>query len=266
MAALVPVSYSFGQNEVIDNSKYQFKYLLTYQADSTDVNSIEIEEMLLTVGYKLSKFQSLGGYLRDSISNNINKNELNSIKLMSLMGNVPKTKFKEVILKEYSKTQITYREQILRDYFEYKDSLNLFNWKLTEESKEISGYHCQKATTIFAGRSYIAWYTKEIPMSEGPYKFNGLPGLIVRINDEDNHYKYDLVGAKKLDVEITSKKKNYIVTTKKELSRFKKEFYENIFSKLEQSGISLNFGDPSQKKNTIRKYQKRNNPIELTNE
>lgn len=265
LTALFQNTKLFGQSiEVLDDAKYQFKYLLTYQTDSTDVNSLEMEEMILIAGNHISKFQSLGGYLKDSISNNIDKGELNSINLMSLMGNIPKTKFKEVIIKDYSNNKLTYREQVFRDYFEYKDSLNIFKWTINEENRQINGYNCQKATMKYAGRKFIAWYTKEIPISDGPYKFNGLPGLITQINDTDNQYLYDLIEVKKIDGnKITKKKKNHIATTKKELRKIKKEFYENIFKKLEQSGISLNFDNPSQKKNTLNKYNKRNNPIEL---
>lgn len=265
LTSIVPL---FGQNEVIDNSKFQFKYLLTYQADPTDVNSTKMEEMLLTVGSNFSKFQSLGGYLRDSLSNTIDRNEINSSNLMDLIKSFPKTEFKEVIVKDYSNNQIIYREPIFRDYFEYKNSLNLFNWTLHQESKEIGGYDCQKGTVDFGGRRYTAWYTKDIPISEGPYKFNGLPGLIVSISDNNNHYKYDLLAVKSIAQEITLKNKNYIVTTQKEFTKSKEEFYENILKKLEQSGISLNFDDPAQKKYAVEKYknEKRNNPIELTDE
>lgn len=33
----------------------------------------------------------------------------------------------------------------------------------------------QKATCDFAGRKWIAWFTTEIPIQDGPYKFYGLP-------------------------------------------------------------------------------------------
>lgn len=262
----IPISNILGQNKVIDSSKYQFRYLLTYQSDTTDINSIEVEEMLLTVGDKYSKFQSLGGYLRDSISNKIKKNKLSSINLMDLLGDIPKTKFKEIIIKDYSKKEIIFKEQIFRDYFEYKDSLELFNWQIKNENKKIGGYNCIKATVDFAGRTYIAWYTTDIPISEGPYKFNDLPGLIIKISDKKNHYNYDLIETKPFENKIYIKDKNYILTTKKEFKRAKKDFYENIFKKLEQNGISINFDDPSQKRNTLNKYKKRNNPIELNNE
>ena len=71
-----------------------------------------------------------------------------------------------------------------------KDKLQ---WKLTQETKEKDGYHLQKATTKFGGRNWIAWFTKEIDLQEGPYKFRGLPGLVFQVEDDKDHYKFSLI-------------------------------------------------------------------------
>ena len=58
-----------------------------------------------------------------------------------------------------------------------------FEWELTAETKTIGRFQCQAATTHFRGRTYKAWYTDEIPLSMGPWKFHGLPGLILEVED-----------------------------------------------------------------------------------
>ncbi len=68
-------------------------------------------------------------------------------------------------------------------YYIYKDSASI-NWELISEFKDISGYNCQKAITAFRGRNYEAWFTSEIPLSFGPWKFGGLPGLILEVYDQ----------------------------------------------------------------------------------
>ena len=272
VAFLFPCNYLLGQdNEVIDHAKYQFTYLLTYQMDSTDADNIKSEEMMLTVGEKTSKFQSMNGYLRDSIVNDVKKMNIPTMEKIGMLGDLPKSNFKEIIFKDYANNSIVYREEVLRDYFEYKEKLHIFNWVIEEERQTINGYDCQKATTKYAGRAYEAWYTQEIPISDGPYKFNGLPGLIIRIYDTKHHYLYDLIEVKKTaDQKITSSKEKHIVTTPKGLSKVKRESFENVFSKLEQGGVSITFNDPSQKgemrKIAKEKAAKKNNPIELTYE
>ena len=64
----------------------------------------------------------------------------------------------------------------------YKDTPG-FDWQILTETKVIAGLSCQLAKTTFRGRTYEVWFSKEIPTSAGPWKFHGLPGLIVRVSD-----------------------------------------------------------------------------------
>jgi len=76
---------------------------------------------------------------------------------------------------------MTFKERVL-----VRDSLKLFNWKLTSNTKNILGYKCQEARTNFRGRNYYAYFTDELPFRVGPWKFNGLPGVILKVKSEDD--------------------------------------------------------------------------------
>ena len=65
-------------------------------------------------------------------------------------------------------------------------------WILTSEKKQVDNLTLQKATTTWGGRNWMAWFAKEIPFQEGPYKFHGLPGLIIEVSDDQNNYKFSL--------------------------------------------------------------------------
>lgn len=65
-----------------------------------------------------------------------------------------------------------------------------FEWKFETETKLISNYLCSKATVFFRGRNYIAWYSTELPIEIGPWKFNNLPGAILQIYDETNSFSW----------------------------------------------------------------------------
>lgn len=65
------------------------------------------------------------------------------------------------------------------------ESLGSINWNIIPEYKQIGNFNVQKATTSFRGRNYVAWFAPEIPISIGPWKFHGLPGLIIEIKDEE---------------------------------------------------------------------------------
>lgn len=65
-----------------------------------------------------------------------------------------------------------------------------FDWKLTDETKTIQNFKCTKATVDFRGRQYIVWFTTDIPVSFGPWKFHGLPGLILEVHDVDDLFAW----------------------------------------------------------------------------
>lgn len=62
-----------------------------------------------------------------------------------------------------------------------EDNLVKFDWKISPDTLTVAGYKCQKATAVFFGSPLTAWFTKEIPVSSGPYMFQGLPGLILKV-------------------------------------------------------------------------------------
>jgi GLPGLI family protein len=74
--------------------------------------------------------------------------------------------------------------------FIIKEKIYPFNWVLQNETKLIGKFKCKKATTYFRGRNYIAWYSPEIPINNGPWKFSGLPGLILELKDFNNLFTW----------------------------------------------------------------------------
>ena len=79
-----------------------------------------------------------------------------------------------------------------------KEDDYFWNWELHQEKKQIGNFSCQKATINFRGRNYVAWFTNEIPVPFGPWKFQGLPGLILEVYDDDNIFH---IATKKVMIE-----------------------------------------------------------------
>jgi GLPGLI family protein len=82
---------------------------------------------------------------------------------------------------------ITYRWYINFKAFYIIDK-PIFKWKLTIETKEILGYLCQKANMTFRGREYTAYFSKDLQLKGGPWKFDGLPGIILEISSDDGEF------------------------------------------------------------------------------
>lgn len=73
-----------------------------------------------------------------------------------------------------------------------KEPLNLFDWSLCKETKTILGYQCFKAICSFRGREYEAYFTRELPFKAAPWKFHGLPGVILEVYSIDDFYKWSV--------------------------------------------------------------------------
>lgn len=80
-------------------------------------------------------------------------------------------------------------------FFVYSDEVPTLKWEFATDSiAAILGYECQKAIVEYAGRTYSAWFTAEIPLPFGPWKFGGLPGLILKIEDAEQQFVWEAVG------------------------------------------------------------------------
>lgn len=84
------------------------------------------------------------------------------------------------IKKQTMWSNLLYGEQVY-----VKESTPKMNWKIEKETKKIGSFVCKKATSFFRGRNYIAWFTPTIPLPFGPWKLNGLPGIILEAYDKD---------------------------------------------------------------------------------
>src|SRR5690606_32550615 len=109
-----------------------------------------------------------------------------------------------------------------------EDSADL-DWQLTTDTATVHGFLCQKATIEYGGRIWTAWFTPEIPISDGPYKFSGLPGLIIKINDTENLWNFELVKLEPTSKVITinfKEDKQPVLITKREFLANKKHYRE----------------------------------------
>ena len=89
-----------------------------------------------------------------------------------------------VIYTGYPANRRTVQDAVFLDYYVYEDDAEPQQWTLVTDSvRQILGYTCRQAVCSYRGRDYEAWYAPEIPVSAGPWKFSGLPGLIMSVRD-----------------------------------------------------------------------------------
>jgi len=79
-------------------------------------------------------------------------------------------------------------------------------WTLMADRQTILGHECQKATTHWRGRDFVAWFSADIPVRLGPWSFGGLPGLILKLYDVQKFYTWEAVSLRSGTFPITKRK------------------------------------------------------------
>jgi GLPGLI family protein len=121
--------------------------------------------------------------------NAANEGKIAGTQKATISGGIPFDKFGDQILFEKKSDSLYSRVKMIKEYVLVAEKRQTINWQLSDDEKKIQGFNCKKATGTYRGRNYTAWYSSEIPIPEGPYKFKGLPGLILEIEDDREELK-----------------------------------------------------------------------------
>ena len=171
----------------------RFVYQVTMKSDSTDKTNITTENVILDVSPEKSIFYSEGRVKRDSIMQRMRETRNFD---RSAMQNL-RSSIDYIVEKDLVKNITYFKTRLGRDQYIYEEDRKM-DWKILPETVKIGEYEAQKAETTFAGRKWYAWFTQDIPFQDGPYKFKGLPGLIVKVEDANGDYSFDLQQSKKI--------------------------------------------------------------------
>ncbi|AVR45971.1 GLPGLI family protein [Christiangramia fulva] len=246
---------------------YKATYRLEFQKDSTNENSIKSEIGVLYLGKGYSRYSSLGKAVKDSLVATLDPSNKSMAEFYRIRSLTPETDFNYKIFKNYLENELILVEKVFKDKLKYKQALKVVDWDIQPETKEILGYKVQKATGAFAGRNYIVWFAPELPFPDGPYKFNGLPGLILEISDLKDDYHFRLTAFQELaySVDKLLSLDKYKAVSQQELDQVRKDYNRDPLTAMANSGITIEWKDGQEeaKRELRKKYEKRNNPIEL---
>ena len=146
---------------------------------------------LFTQKYKMKFNDSLSFSLETDIKKtsdkSVNITEQKGVSRVSFVGR--KNLTPQYYYHNRSKNEFYFRKNYYNETLLVKEEEQDWDWILTEETQLIGRFVCKKATTKFRGRNYTAWYTEQIPLPYGPWKLNGLPGLILEAYDDDGVFQ-----------------------------------------------------------------------------
>lgn len=244
-------------SEVLDTTRFVVSYRMLYQQQPESEHPKE-DLLLLEVGSRVTRFYSYRTWQTDSLVR-VTPPEQVLANLGSFHSGV-----RDEIFRDQAAGRLTHIDQIGMDYLLYTEPLPAIDWELEEGERTILGYACHRARCAFRGRNYEAWYAPEIAVSAGPWKFGGLPGLILAIKDDAGVLDLEATGVEQRVEPIRMTDRNYMKTNRKKYRELKQKMMTDPVGYLTgnsnvQMTIKNEDGSPVNPGDLVRGY----NPIEL---
>lgn len=179
--------YSQESERVLAKVNYDFYHL----NDTLQPEKSIQEEMVLYIG----KSSTLYGSFE---FNRIMRDMENQIKASAFDGNL-------VLLSQRHNSPDSYyirmHDQEISHIYRAKNGTNylleeeypLIEWQINDNTQIVGGYEAQQAKGEFGGRVYVVWFATELPLQGGPWKLQGLPGLVLEAESEDGDVKFSFV-------------------------------------------------------------------------
>ena len=180
-----------------DTAWLMVHYKFTHVDDTTSRAHPYIENTVLFVGKSASAYKSYDGLVADQQFKKAYAEAVASSPdghpMINRRGVGSRTQYYQ-----YPAEQKLFTKDALmvNDYL-IEGPMPVIDWKISGDTATFGGLHCQKATGHFGGRDYIVWFCPDLPVHAGPWKLNGLPGVIVEAHDTKNEVVFKFNGVEK---------------------------------------------------------------------
>ena len=191
------------------------------------------DEAILDIGSKVSHFYSRNSVAREQIKDSVLAAGGSYYDVVDALGRsvYPNTRMKYQIWKNLpSRGMLTFTDTNLKR-FRYTESLETPQWTLAGKDSIIADYPCQQAETFYRGRHWTVWFTSDIPVSDGPWKLHGLPGLILQAEDSEHWFSFACIEIENAPYkELAVPEKKYVDCTRKEYEDLVKLMWEDPYA------------------------------------
>ena len=191
------------RDPLIDRAYMKCLYRYVYTFDTLK-NELRDDLLILQIGKEVSKCYSYYTFQCDSLRRTPDGAKVwselfrRAIEKDGIYGDFPHVRMSTYVYKNYPTGQMTITDRISSQGYRYADLLHAQMWTMGDSTREVLGYTCQQATTDFRGRRWTAWFATDIPVSDGPWKLGGLPGLILEAYDEGQQHVFTAVGLERV--------------------------------------------------------------------
>lgn len=204
-----------------------YECIYAYDVVATKKNGEKADERYATIlqfSPSLAKFTDMSSFLTDSVASqsgiNVNMTDLNE------KYGRGEFFFTGEVYQNSPEGKTTYIDVITPNTVKYEEDFAPFGWSLEEDTLTVCGYPCMKATCEYGGRQWTAWFTEEIPASFGPWKFSGLPGLILKVADSEGVHTFTATAFRKASDEIVRVQNSEVQSTSREKFIKNKAYFE----------------------------------------
>ncbi len=295
-AIFLTIQFAFAQKP--DQAVALVRYAFSHIRDTTDRAKVYTENMELVLGKNGSVYRSADLRLHTERLKNLiaERAKTGTTSMMNMAGvGGPRGSSTEFFQFQAEKKMI--RQEKLINLYLLEEALPVIDWKITSDTTSFGTLHCQKATTTFKGRTFEVWFCPALSFRSGPWKLNGLPGLIVEANDSKKEVVWNFAGLEdakeiaekpvpvadagsasgketkflgfgeeKFSFKTIELPQNGIKTTEKEFTRLKETMKKDpmafVNSALAASGSTAKIVSMTPPTNPVKNTI--NNPIELT--
>ena len=242
---------------VIDRAHMKCLYRYVYTFDTLK-NELRDDLLILQIGKEVSKCYSYYTFQCDSLRRTPDGAKVwselfrRATEKDGIYGDFPHVRMSTYVYKNYPTGQMTITDRISSQDYCYVDSLHTQTWTMGDSTREVLGYTCQQATADFRGRRWTAWFAMDIPVSDGPWKLGGLPGLILEAYDEGQQHVFTAVGLERVKDEPIifnqqdGRNRRFEPTNRLDFLRMERRFLmdSNSFIQME-TGIDLLGDEPN---------------------
>jgi GLPGLI family protein len=227
--------------QVIDTCVYAVTYTFKYLQDTIQKTPC-YDKQVLETGNKYIHYGSVYAAQLDSIWDNYVNNPkahrqhkgggdgINRERELGLKLN-EKSTYEDYYINYPDRGNLMVTMAIELMEYQYSEPVPKQVWIPSADTATILGYKCLKATTTFRGRTYNAWFTPQVPIRQGPWKFSGLPGLILKINDTEGYFEWTAIGIERppnsyIYVHKLAKKK-VVITSRENVQKIQRKLWDD---------------------------------------
>ena len=210
--AISLASVALAQAQKADTAQAIVHYKFSHIRDTAKRDTPYVENMVLLIGrnasvYKSYDYKMRQEQMRKSLTEQINSGSTNlNFKAAGGLGTANE-------LFQFPNEKKFVSKEVVGNSYLIEEAMPAMSWKISADTASFSGLKCQKATTHFKGRDYTAWFCPDLPYRAGPWKLNGLPGLIVEAYDTRKEVVFKFDGLDKVDPNVAAPTANVPVNT-----------------------------------------------------